>query len=80
MEESEEVVQTISFDIENMMPTNAKMKIVKKITGKDYSNELEYLEDEEAVDGIIDIAIDPEEDDIDISEVVEDGEDEEHTG
>ena len=54
MEETEEVVQTISFDIQDMMPVNAKMKVVKKITGKDYSNELEYLNDEEAVEGIID--------------------------
>lgn len=54
MEETEEIVQTISFDIQDMMPVNAKMKVVKKITGKDYSNELEYLNDEEAVEGIID--------------------------
>lgn len=76
MEETEEIVQTISFDIDNMMPANAKMKVVKKITGRDYASELEYLEDEEAVDGIIDYV--PEDDEeIDISEVEGEDEDEE---
>ena len=78
MEETEEIVQTISFDIENMMPTNAKMKVVKKITGKDYSREIDYLEDEEAVEGIID-SVPGEYEDIDISEVEEE-ENEEQSG
>ena len=70
MEESEEVVQTISFDIDNMLPTNAKMTVVKKITGKEYASEEEYLEDEEAVDQIIDAA--GEDAEIDIDEVLDD--------
>lgn len=74
MEETEEVIQTISFDIDGMMPTNAKMTVVKKITGRDYDSEEEYLDDEEAVDQIIDAA--GEDADIDISEVLEDEEDE----
>ena len=70
MEESEEVVQTISFDIDNMLPTNAKMTVVKKITGKEYASEEEYLGDEEAVDQIIDAA--GEDAEIDIDEVLDD--------
>lgn len=76
MEETEEIVQTINFDIESMMPTSAKMKVVKRITGRDYTNELEYLDDPEAVDGIIDYV--PEDDEMydytDMPEVYEDEE------
>lgn len=72
LEETEEVVQTISFDIENMLPTKAKMTVVKKLTGRDYSSEEEYLADEDAVNGIIDAA--GEDADIDIDDVLEDDE------
>ena len=70
MEETEEVIQTISFDIDNMMPTNAKMTVVKKITGREYASEEDYLEDQDAVDQIIDVA--GEDADVDISEVLDD--------
>ena len=76
-EESQEIIQTVSFDIGSMMPKEAKMTVVKKMTGMSYQEEDEYLKDQDAIDKIIEAATRGDEDvivDGEIAEVMEDDE------